>query len=142
MDAGTQEMAAFVTFSGLYEWTVMPFGLCNAPNTVARLMELVLKGLHSKICLIYLNDVIVMGHTFEEELEQLKEVFERLARAGLKLKPNKCFLFQKWVSYLGRVVTDEGIAAEPEKVEQVRTWPTREISTEVKRFLGLASYHR
>ena len=67
MDAGTQEMAAFVTFSGLYEWTVMPFGLCNAPNTFARLMELVLKGLLSKICLIYLNDVIVMGHTFEEE---------------------------------------------------------------------------
>ena len=142
MDGGTQEMAAFVTFSGLYEWTVMPFSLCNAPNTFARLMELVLKGLHSKICLIYLNDVIVMGHTFEEELERLKEVFERLARAGLKLKPKKCFLFQKRVSYLGHVVTEEGIAADPEKVEQVRTWPTPENSTEVKSFLGLASYYR
>ena len=142
MDAGTQEKAAFVTSSGLYEWTVMPFGLCNAPSTFARLMELVLKGLHWKICLIYLDDVIVMGRTFEEELERLKEVFERLARAGLKLKPKKCFLFQKRVSYLGHVVTDEGIAADPEKVEQVRTWPTPENSTEVKSFLGLASYYR
>ena len=105
-------------------------------------MELVLKGLHWKICLIYLDDVIVMGRTFEEELERLKEVFERLARAGLKLKPKKCFLFQKRVSYLGHVVTDEGIAADPEKVEQVRTWPTPENSTEVKSFLGLASYYR
>ena len=142
MDAGTQEKAAFVTSSGLYEWTVMPFGLCNAPSTFARLMELVLKGLHWKICLIYLDDVIVMGRTFEEEIERLKEVFERLARAGLKLKPKKCFLFQKRVSYLGHVVTEEGIAADPEKVEQVRTWPTPENSTEVKSFLGLASYYR
>ena len=69
-------MLAFVTSSGLYEWTVMPFGLCNAPSTFSRLMQLVLKGLHWKICLIYLDDVIVMGRTFEEELEQLKEVFE------------------------------------------------------------------
>ena len=142
MDAGTQEKAAFVTSSGLYQWTVMPFGLCNAPSTFARLMELVLKGLHWKICLIYLDDVIVMGRTFEEELERLKEVFERLARAGLKLKPKNCFLFQKRVSYLGHVVTEEGIAADPEKVEQVRTWPTPENSTEVKSFLGLASYYR
>ena len=117
MDAGTQEKAAFVTSSGLYERTVMPFGLCNAPSTFARLMELVLKGLHWKICLIYLDDMIVMGRTFEEELERLKEVFERLARAGLKLTPKKCFLFQKRVSYLGHVVTEEGIAADPEKVE-------------------------
>ena len=118
---GTQEKAAFVTSSGLIELTVMPFGLCKAPSTFARLMELVLKGLHWKICLIYLDDVIVMGRTFEEELERLKEVFERVAKARLKLKPKKCFLFQKRVSYLGHVVTDEGIAADPEKVERVRT---------------------
>ena len=131
-DAGTQETAAFVTSSGLFE----------APSTFARLMELVLKGLHWKICLTYLDDVIVMRRTFEEELERLKEVFERLARAGLQLNPKKCFLFQKRVSYLVRVVTDEGIAANPEKVERVRTWPTPENSTKVKSFLGLASYYR
>ena len=96
MDASTQEKAAFVTPSGLYEWNVMPFGLCNAPSTFERLMELVLKGLHWKICLIYLDDVIVIGHRFEEELKRLKQVFERLTCAGLNLKPKKCFLFQKW----------------------------------------------
>ena len=113
MDANTQEKAAFVTPSGLYEWDVKPFGLCNAPSTFTRLMELVLKGFHWKICLIYLDDVIVMGRTFEEELERLEQVFERLVWAGLKLKPKKCFLFQKRVSYLGHVVTEEGISADP-----------------------------
>ena len=100
MDANTQEKAAFVTPSGLYEWNVMPVGLWNAPSTFARLMELVLKSFLWKICLIYLDDVIVMAHTFEEELERLEHVFERLAWAGLRLKPKKCFLFQKRVSYL------------------------------------------
>ena len=138
----TQEKAAFVTPSGLYKWNVMPFGLCNAPSTFARLMELVLKGLYRKICLIYLDDVIVMARTFEEELERLKQVFERLTRAGLKLKPKKCFLFQKRVSYLGHVVTEEGIGPDPRKVEQVCTWPIPENRTEVKSFLGLASYYR
>ena len=84
MDTNTQEKAAFVTPSGLYEWNVMPFGLCNAPSTFARLMELVLKGLHWKICLIYLDDAIAMGRTFEEELERLKQVFERLTPGGTK----------------------------------------------------------
>lgn len=106
MDASTKEKAAFVTSGGLYEWNVMPFRLYNAPSTFARLMELVLKGLHWKICLIYL-DMIVMVPTFEEELERLKQVFERLAHAGLKLKPKKCFLFRKRVSYLGHVDTQK-----------------------------------
>ena len=65
MDASTKEKAAFVTSSGLYEWNVMPFGLCNAPSTFARLVELVLKDLHWKICLIYLDDVIVMVPTWK-----------------------------------------------------------------------------
>ena len=118
----------------------MPFGLCNAPNTFARLMELILKGFHWEICLFYLDDVIVMGHTFEEELERLEQVFEQLAWAGLKLKRKECFLFQKRVWYLGHVITEEGISADPGKVEQVRTWPIPENRMEVKSFLGLASY--
>ena len=88
--------------------------------------------------MIYLDDVIVIGCIFEEELEQLKEMFERLARVGLQLKPKKCLIFLKWVPYLGHVVSEEGIAAEPEKVDQVCTCPIKEI----KSFLGLASYYR
>ena len=97
MDAITQEKAAFVTLSGLHEWNVMPCGLCNAPSTYERLMEMVLKGLYWKI---YLDDVIVMEHTFEEALEHLRQVFERLACAGMKRKPTNFFLFHKRVRIL------------------------------------------
>ena len=105
-------------------------------------MELILKGFHWQIRLIYLDDVIVMGCTFEEELEQLKQVIERLAWAGLKLKPKKCFPFQKQVLYLRHVVTEEGISADPGKVKQLCTWPITENSMDVKSFLGLATYYR
>ena len=140
--ASTQEKAAFVATSGMYEWNVMPFGLCNAPITFERLMELVLKGPHWKMCLIYLDDLIFMRRTFEEELGRLKKVFERLTCAGLRLKPKKCFLHQKQVSYLGHIVTEEGITAVPGNIEQVRAWPIPENSMEVKSSLGLASYYR
>ena len=108
MDADTQEKAAFVLSSGFHGWNVMPFGLCKAPRAFTRLMDLVLKDLHWQICLIYLDEVVVMGRTFGKELEHWKQVFERLSRAGLKLKPMKTFVFQKqkWVLFLKHVVTE------------------------------------
>ena len=142
MAASTQEKAAFVTTSGMYEWNVMSFGLCNAPSTFERLMELVLKGPHWKMYLIYLDDLIFMRRTFEEELGRLKQVFKRLTYAALRFKPKKCFLYQKQVSLLGHIVTEEGTTVVPGNVEQVRAWPVPENSTEVKSSLVLASYYR
>ena len=110
-----QEKTAFCTTEGLFEFTVMPFGLCNAPATFQRLMDLVLCGLQWSECLVYLDDVIVLGRTFEEHLDALQSVFQRLRQAGLKLKPTKCTFFQKRVTYLGHVISEEGIATDPEK---------------------------
>ena len=142
MDPSSSDKAAFVTASGLYEWTVMPMGLTSAPSTFERLMESVLKGLKLKTCLIYLDDVIIYGRSFEEELERLDEVFSRFASAGLKLKSRKCVLFQKSVAYLGNIVNEHGIETDPAKVERVRKWPVLENVTEVKSFLGLTSCYR
>ena len=136
------------TFKWLLRMECDAFRVCNAPRAFTRLMDLVLKDLHWQICLIYLDDVIVMGRTFGEELERWKQVFERLSRAGLKLKPMKTFVFQKqkWVLFSNMwsqgVVTEEGIAADPAKVAQVCMWPTLGNSVEVESFLGLASYYR
>lgn len=136
------------TFKWLLRMECDAFRVCNAPRAFTRLIDLVLKDLHWQICLIYLDDVIVMGRTFGEELERWKQVFERLSRAGLKLKPMKTFVFQKqkWVLFLKHVVTGgshrEGIAADPAKVGQVCMGPTLGNSVEVKSFLGLASYYR
>ena len=82
----------------------MPFGLCNAPSTFQQLMELVLCGLQWEICQVYLDDII-FSHTIEEHLQRLKEVFDQLQEAGLKLKPGKCHLLQRSVHYLGHIVS-------------------------------------
>ena len=83
-----------------------------------------------------------MGDLFEEELQRLDEVFSQFTSAGLKLKPRKCVLFQKSFAYLGHIVNEHGIETDPAKVERVRKWPVPENVTEVKSFLGLASYYR
>ena len=142
MDPASSGKAAFVTTSGLYEWNVMPFGLTSSPSTFERLMELILAGLRFETCLIYLDDTVVYGKTFLEELERLEEVFVRFESAGLKLKPSKCVLFHKSVVYLGHILSERGIGTEPSKVERVCEWPVPENATEVKSFLGLASFYR
>ena len=84
---------AFTVGGGLYQFKVLPFGLCNAPATFERLMEMVLNGLQWKQCLVYLDDFIVFGSFFDTALENLSIVFDCLRTAGLTLKPKKCFLF-------------------------------------------------
>ena len=142
VDIADREKTAFTTRHGLFEFQVMPFGLCNAPGTFQRLMEFVLAGLQWQTCLVYLDDVIVYGRDFDEHLKRLREVFERLRQAGLKLKPSKCFLLRPRVPYRGHVISAEGVSTDPEKVKAVQQWPVPSKVTDVRSFLGLASYYR
>lgn len=133
---------AFSAGQGHYHFNVMSFGLCNAPATFERLMERVLSGLQWEICLVYLDDIIVMSSTFEQHLERLEKVFARLRDAGLKLKPKKCNFFCSEVLYLGHLVTSKGLATDPDKVEKVKNWPIPRSLKQVRAFLGLAGYYR
>ena len=142
MDNESKEKTAFSTGCGLWQFRVMPFGLCNAPATFERLMEQVLAGLPLSVCLIYLDDILVPGRSFEEEIHNLQRVFDHLQSAGLKLSPKKCFLFQREVKFLGHIVSRDGVAMDPAKVQAVQDWPAPTGVTEVKRFLGLCSYYR
>ena len=142
LDEDAKEKSAFTVRGGLYQWRVMPFGLCNAPSTFERLMERILTGLHWEILLVYLDDIIIYGKTFEDELARLRVVFKKMREAKLKLKPKKCHLFKKKVAYLGHVVSAEGVSTDPDKIEAVKRWPAPKTVTEVRSFLGLASYYR
>ena len=133
---------AFATRRGLFQFKVMPFGLCCAPSTFERLMETVLAGLQWDICLVYLDDVIVAGKTFSDMLVNLDRVFERLGSAGLKLKAKKCSLCAKEVLFLGHVISEKGIATDPSKIDVVKNWPIPSNVTEIRSFLGLCSYYR
>ena len=107
LDADAQEKSAFITRSGLWKWKVLPFGLTSAPATFQRLMEQVLRGLHWKTALLYLDDGIVIAPDFRTHLDRLAEVLQRLQQAGLKLKPKKRELLQSEVRYLGHLVQKE-----------------------------------
>ena len=134
----------------------MPFGLANAPATFSRLMEIVLRGINWERCLVYLDDIIVFGRSFDQALTNLVQVFECLRQAltnlvqvfeclrqaGLRLKPSKCSLFQNSVKFLGHVVSKEGVACDPDKIDCVRNWETPKCVTEIRSFVGFASYYR
>ena len=133
---------AFVTKYGLYEFITMPFGLCNAPATFQRLMEIALGGLQWSTCLIYLDDVIVFSKTFREHLSRLEQVLEIIHSAGLKLKPRKCHLFESEVTFLGHVLSQDGLRPNPDNIQKLMDWPVPGNVTEVRGFLGLRNYYR
>ena len=142
MDEQDKAKTAFVTRRGLFQFTVMPFGLVNAPATFQRLMAMVFRGLQWEKMLIYLDDLIVFGKDFEETLSRLELVLSRLGQAGLKLKPKKCHWFQKSVKFLGHICSKEGIACDPEKVIAIKNWHEPNTIKEVRSFLGIVNYYR
>lgn len=137
-----KEKTAFSTGAGLYQFRMMPMGLSNAPPSFQRLMELVLRGLHWSICLIYLDDIIVYSQNFPQHLQHLAEVFKRFRSAGLKLKPSKCHLACSSVTFLGHRVSSNGVEPDPANTEKVTNWPVPQSATQVRAFLGLCSYYR
>ena len=141
-DLVDREKTAFKSRKGLFECSVMPFGLCNAQATFERLMESVLSGLQWHICLIYLDDIIVAGKTFEDMVNNLSLIFDRFISSGLKLKARKSTLFAKEVSFFGFHISKEGLKTDPNKTRCIEVWPIPVDVREVRSFLGLCSYYR
>jgi transposase InsO family protein len=127
---------------GFFEFNSMPFGLCNSPATFQRLMQQCLQDIHLEQCLIYLDDIVVFSSTIEEHLERLRAVFNRLNSFGLRLKPSKCQFLRTSVKYLGHVVSEAGVAVDPDKVAALRSMAAPTNVQELQRFLGFVGYHR
>ena len=142
VERASQEKTAFITHHGLFEFEKMPFGLSNAPATFQRLMETVLAGLVRNICYVYLDDILIIGKTFEEHLKNIARVLDRLQEAGLKLKPSKCHFLLRQVQYLGHTISDQGISPDASKIEAVKSFPEPTDLKSLRSFLGLASYYR
>ena len=138
----TRCKTVFATHSGLFQFKVMPFGLCNAPATFERLMDRVLQGLRWSRCLVYLDDIISFATTFDDALDNLTLIFEWLRSYGLQLKSTKCHLFQTSVPFLGHVFGREGLQCDPKKIEDVKSWPVPDCSKSVRQFLGFVRYYR
>ncbi|CAC5413534.1 unnamed protein product [Mytilus coruscus] len=133
---------AFVTKYGLYEYKTLTFGLTNGPACCQRLMELVLSGLQWQILLIYFDDIILFSSNFSQHLQRLDIVLKRLQEAGLKLKPEKCNIFQTEVTFLGHVVSEQGIQPNPDNITKILEFPVPKTVKGVRHILGLGSYYR
>ena len=137
-----KEKTAFLAPDGLFEFNVMPFGLCNAPATFQRLMDRCLAGLKWQSVLVYLDDIVVFSKDFESHIKHLEEVFRRIAEYGLQFKASKCFLFKQEISYLGHLVDVKGVRPDPKKIRAINEMPAPNDKTQLQSFLGLVNYYR
>ena len=142
LDAESKPKTAFSTRSGLYEFNVMPFGLSTAPATFERLMEIAMRGIQWRKCLVYLDDIISVGKTFEGAIDSLRDVFTRLRQAGLRIKPSKCTLLKPEVEFLGHIVGREGLKCCPKKIQAVKEYEPPKNLHALRSFLGFVGYYR
>ena len=141
MDEESKPLTAFTVGPlGFYECERMPFRLTNAPATFQRLMTC-LGDLNLHWCIIYLDDIVIFSKDLASHLERLEAVFQKLEKAGLKLKPSKCELFQRQLAYLGHVISAKGVATDEGKIKAIRDWPTPTTVMEVRSFLGFMGYY-
>lgn len=139
---GDRAKTAFCTPFGLFEWNRMPFGLCNAPSTFQRLMQRMFGDQQCHSVLLYLDDIVVFSSTVAQHLQRLEMVLTRLQAEGLKAKLAKCAFFKPEVRYLGHVISQQGVSTDPDKVEAVSKWRQPTNVSELRSFLGFASYYR
>ena len=133
---------AFICPFGLYEWNRVSFGLCNAPATFQRLMNMVMSDFIFRLLIVYLDDLLIHSKTFGEQLTNLRKVFQRLREVGVKLNPPKCFFAMPELLFLGHQVSEKGIGTNPELINDVLNFPIPKTAKDIRKFLGLAGYYR
>ncbi|SGY32169.1 BQ5605_C002g01326 [Microbotryum silenes-dioicae] len=127
---------------GLYEWTVMPMGLCNAPATHQRRVNEALQGLLGTICFVYLDDITIFADTLEEHKARVRQVLDALRRAELYCSPTKTNLATAECSFLGHIINRAGVHADPKKIQRIEDWSLPKTVKELRGFLGLVQYLR
>uniref|UniRef100_A0A674CT74 Gypsy retrotransposon integrase-like protein 1 n=1 Tax=Salmo trutta TaxID=8032 RepID=A0A674CT74_SALTR len=137
-----KEKTAFICPVGFYQFERMPQGVSGAPATFQRVMEKTVGDMNLLEVLVYLDDLIVFGRTLEEHEQRLLKVLDRLKSEGLKLSLDKCQFCRTSVNYVGHIISQNGVATDPSKIEAVTTWPKPETVTALRSFLGFCGYYR
>ncbi|CAK1599635.1 unnamed protein product [Parnassius mnemosyne] len=120
----------------------MLFGLKNAPATFQHVMDSVLCGLQGEICFVYLDDIVVFASSLQEHEQKLEEVFSRLRIYELKIQPDKCEVLRYVVTYLGHIITNQGVKLNPDKIRTVQEFSIPKSCKDIKAFLDLTGYYR
>ena len=142
VNPGDRWKTAFRTRYGHFEYTVMPFGLINAPVTFQAYVHKALAGLLDIICVAYLDDILIFSRTEKEYRTYLRLVLERLRNAELFAKLSKCFFFRSEVGFLGFIMGAHGIQMDPDRIKIILEWPTPRTFRDIQIFLGFANFYR
>jgi hypothetical protein len=140
--SGDVPNTAFVTRYGQHEFTVMPFELTNAPSYFMNLMNKVFMDELDKFIIIFIDDILVYSRSAKEHGHHLRIVLGKLRDHHLYAKFSKCEFWLQKVSFLGHILTAEGVVVDPEKVTVVAYWKRPTSITKILSFLGLAGYYR
>lgn len=133
---------AFSTDTGFYQWKVVPFGINIAPSSFSRMMTIAFSGLAPNQAFIYMNDLIAIGISDNQHLNNLRSVFEMCRKNNLKLNPEKCDFFKSEVVFLGHLCTSDGLKPNPTKIATINNYPTPTNKDETTRFHAMANYYR
>jgi hypothetical protein len=133
---------AFRTHEGHYEFLVMPFGLTNAPLTFQGLMNEVFRSYLRKCVVVLFDDILVYSRSLQKHLKHLRAILGLLQQHHLYAKMSKCHFGCQEVKYLGRITYEEGVKADPSKIEAMLNWPVPRNLKSLRGFLGLTGYYR
>lgn len=139
---GHEEKTAFLTRYDLYEYIIMPFGLCNAPATFQAFINDVLREYLDVFCIAYLDDILIYSNIKEEHIYHVGKVLEKLQQAGLYLDINKCDFHTTRVKYLGLIITIDEVEMDSKKIEAITQWKEPRCTKDVQAFLGFANFYR
>lgn len=142
LNQNSRKYTAFSTDNGMYQWTVLPFGLSVAPSSFSRMMALAFSKLSPEHCFSYMDDLIVIGFSEKDHINKLKKVFETCREYNLKLNPEKCQFFKSSVGFLGHICTENGLKPDPKKILAVEKYPRPNDRDSVRRFVAFANYYR
>ena len=142
MHSADIEKTAFRTHDGLYEFLVMPFGLCNTPATFQALMNDALRPFLRRFVLVFFDDILIYSESWADHLRHVRAVLSTLQQHQLFVKRSKCTFGVESISYLGHIISAAGVAMDPAKVQAVADWPQPRSVRVVQGFLGLAGYYR
>ena len=139
LDEMSQQYVTINTHKGLFRYTRLPFGIASAPFIFQRVMETLLQGIPRVS--VYLDDILVTGASEQEHLANLAQVVQRLEAAGMQLKRSKCAFLLPSLSYLGHVISAEGLHTAQVKFKAIVDAPDPKNLTELRSFLGLVNYY-